>query len=296
MRDLVEQLRMVGPHVLPDLRDDLVVGVGPRDVPTLAGDLLCHVTSLLRISTWNYLGVALARTKLQLCGRLAVELDGERVEDRLPGRQGRLLFAFLVANRNRTIVRDELLDALWPDGRDGGLAPLLSKLRRIINLDGYRILLPRDAWVDTEAAAEAVHRAESSIAQSEFHRAWGPAQVAMFIAGRPFLPGEDAHWIEETRRRLGELHVRALETYAQAGLGIGGTELAAAVRAGHELTRHEPYRETGYRLLMLALHREGNAAEGLRVYEELRTRLRDDLGITPSSETQELHTRLLRSA
>jgi DNA-binding SARP family transcriptional activator len=77
---------------------------------------------------------------VQLCGRLSFELEGERVEERLPGRQGRLLFAFLAANRNRTLTRAELLDALWPDGRDGGLAPLLSKLRRIV---------PR-AWVSAD--------------------------------------------------------------------------------------------------------------------------------------------------
>lgn len=237
----------------------------------------------------------MARTKVQLCGKLAVELDGERVEERLPGRQGRLLFAFLVANRNRTLTRDQLLDALWPGGGDGGLAPLLSKLRRVVDFDGFRVVLPRDAWVDIEAAADAVHRAESAIAQGNHHRAWGPSQVAMFAASRPFLPGEDAVWIDETRRRLGDLHIRATEAYAHAGLGIGGTELAAAIRAGRELTRLEPYRESAYRLLMQALAAEGNRAEALRVYEQLRTRLRDDLGVAPSPQTQEVHLQLLRT-
>jgi pentatricopeptide repeat protein len=230
---------------------------------------------------------------VQLCGKLAVELDGRRVEQQLPGRQGRLLFAFLVVNRNRTLTRHQLLDALWDDGRDGGLAPLLSKLRRTVTLDGLRIALPPQAWVDVEAAADALHRAESAIAQEHFHRAWGPSQVAMFVAGRTFLPDQEAAWIDDVRRTLGEMHLRALEAYALAGLAIGGTELAAAVRAGRELTRREPYRETGYRLLMQALGREGNPAEAVRVYDDLRTRLRDDLGIAPSAPTQALHRELL---
>ena len=47
----------------------------------------------------------------------------------------------------------------------------------------------------------------------------------MFTARRGFLPGEDAIWIDQVRRHLDELHVRALEAYAAAGLGLGGTEL-----------------------------------------------------------------------
>jgi DNA-binding SARP family transcriptional activator len=235
----------------------------------------------------------LARTKVQLCGRLVVEIAGERVERQLPGRQGRLLLAYLVANRSRTLTRDELVGAVWEDGRDGGLAPLLSKLRRAVPLDGLRVDLAPDAWVDVEAAADAVHRAESALAQDEFHRAWGPAQVAMFVAGRPFLPGAESGWVDDERRHLAELHVRAVEAYARAGLGIGGTELAAAVRAGWTLVRSEPYRESGYRLLMEALEREGNRAEAVRVYDQLRRRLRDELGLAPSAETQELHRRLL---
>jgi pentatricopeptide repeat protein len=77
-------------------------------------------------------------------------------------------------------------------------------------------------------------------------------------------------------------------------LGIGGPELVAAARAGRELTRREPYRETGHRLLMSALARQGNAAEALLVYDQLRTRLHDDLGVAPSAQTQELHKQLLR--
>jgi DNA-binding SARP family transcriptional activator len=235
----------------------------------------------------------LAGAKVQLCGRFVVELGERRVESDLPGRQGRLLFAYLVANRDRTATRDEVIDALWPDGRDGGLAPLLSKVRRVVPLDGLRPDVP-ELWVDLEAAAASVHRAESALALGRPHEAWGPSQVAMFVSGRPFLVGEEARWIDAQRRSLSALHVRAVEAYAAATAAIGGTELSAAVRAGRRLVELEPYRETGYRILMDALDREGNTAEALRVYDSLRCRLRDDLGITPSQPTQDLHRRLLR--
>ena len=230
---------------------------------------------------------------MQLCGRFVVQLAGRRVEGDLPGRQGRLVLAYLVANRDRTATREEVVEALWPDGHDGGLAPLLSKVRRVVPLDGLRPELP-DAWIDVEAAAAAVHRAESALALENPHDAWGPSQVAMFVTGRVFLPGEELPWIEEMRRRLGALHVRAVETYAAATLGVGGTELAAAVRAGRRLVELEPYRESGYRIVMEALDRQGNTAEALIAYDHLRCKLRDELGITPSPATQDLHRRLLR--
>ena len=153
-------------------------------------------------------------------------------------------------------------------------------------------MLP-SAWVDLEAAVEAVHRAESAVAQQDWTRAWGPALTALFVAERGFLPGEDAPWIDEIRHQLTVLRLRALECYAVAALGIGGTELAAAVRAGRELIRLAPLRESGYRYLMRALAAQDNLAEAINVYAQLSQCLRDQLGVSPSPATRELYQRLL---
>jgi len=113
------------------------------------------------------------------------------------------------------------------------------------------------------------------------------------VAERDFLPGEDAPWIEETRRQLTEIRLRALECYAAAGLGVGGTELVAAARASRQLTRLAPLRESGYRYLMRALAAQGNLAEALDVYGQLSECLRDQLGVSPSPATRELYEALL---
>ena len=242
--------------------------------------------------------------RIQLCGTLAVEINRERIDDRLPGRQGRLLITYLVLHRPRAVRRDELVDALWPDrppaACDAALSALLSKLRRLLpdgTLEGrgvVRLMLPANAFVDLEVAREAVHRAESAIAQEQWHRAWGASLAPLFTARRGFLPDEDAEWIRDTRYELDALYLRALEAYTHACLGVGGTELAAAERAGRELIALAPYRENGYRHLMQALSRSGNTAEALRIYEQLRTLLRDELGVAPSAETLRLHDELLR--
>jgi SARP family transcriptional regulator, regulator of embCAB operon len=240
--------------------------------------------------------------RIQICGPLAVERDGQRLDGLLPGRQGRLLFAYLVVNRHRQVPRDELAEALWrepdPTAVDARLNPLLSKLRRVFgapSIAGRSVLqlcLP-EAWVDLEAAAEAIHRAESSVAQQDWVRAWGPALTALFVAERDFLPGEDAPWIDQIRHQLTELRLRALECYAAAALGIGGTEAAAAVRAGRQLIRLAPLRESGYRYLMQALAAQGNLAEALGIYGQLSECLREQLGVSPSVTTRQLYQRLL---
>ncbi|HEY7007458.1 MAG TPA: BTAD domain-containing putative transcriptional regulator [Jatrophihabitantaceae bacterium] len=246
--------------------------------------------------------VASPELRIQICGALVVERDGQRLEARLPGRQGRLLFTYLVVNRHRPVPRDELAEALWrepdPAAIDARLNPLISKLRRVFGpeaVDGrslLRLQLPH-AWVDLEAAIDAIHRAESAVAQQSWTRAWGPVLVAMFAAERGFLPGEDAPWIGQIRHQLSEIHVRALECYAATELGLGGTELAGAVRAGRQLVRLAPLRESGYRYLMQALAAQDNVAEALSVYAGLADRLREQLGVAPSPATRELHQRLL---
>ncbi|MCH6468402.1 AfsR/SARP family transcriptional regulator [Sinomonas terrae] len=231
-----------------------------------------------------------------------MERDGHQLEDALPGRQGRLLFAYLVVNRHRSVDRDELAEALWrdpdPASVESRLNPLLSKLRRVFGttaVEGRSAVRLRldDAWVDLEVAAAAIHRAESCVAQGEWTEAWGPALTALFVSRRSFLPGEDALWIEVVRRELAQIQVRALECYAATALTLGGTELAAAVRAGGQLTELAPLRESGYRYLMRALAATGNVAEALRVYGELCDRLREQLGVSPSTASRAVYESLL---
>ena len=241
--------------------------------------------------------------RIQLCGHFVAEIDGIRFEDALPGRRGRLLFAYLVLNRTRPLPRDELLMAGWgedaPAEAGNALSVQLSKLRRGLGADRLRgrteieLLLPANTVVDTEAALEGAHRAETCIAQQRWAQAWGPAGIAYHVATRPFLVGLEAAWVDEWRRRLAEVRLRGLECFAAAGLGLGGPALAQAEERARMLTELAPYRETGYLILIEALERRGNVAEALRTYERLRLLLRDDLGVPPNASLRAVHQRLL---
>src|SRR3954471_15615313 len=104
--------------------------------------------------------------KAFLAGPAALETDGVVIDEgRFPGRQGRLLFAYLVAEQGRPVPRDELAEALWgeapPATWEKALTVLVSKLRGLLaesGLDGakvltsafgcYRLDLPEGTWVD----------------------------------------------------------------------------------------------------------------------------------------------------
>jgi DNA-binding SARP family transcriptional activator len=242
-------------------------------------------------------------TRIQLCGRLAATIDGERVDKSLAGTQARLLFAYLVLHRMRASSHDELTEALWPEpprAADSALYALVSKLRRALGAERIegrsevRLVLAEDAWVDVEASRAAVHRGESAAAQEDWPSTWVAARVAQHIAVRPLIPEADMPWLEEERRRdLEGTYLRALELAAQASLRIGGGELNTAERTARLLIRQAPFRESGYRYLMEALAESGNAAEALNVYETLRTLLLEELGAAPSPATQDLHRALL---
>ncbi|MEV0715414.1 BTAD domain-containing putative transcriptional regulator [Asanoa sp. NPDC050611] len=241
-------------------------------------------------------------TRVQLCGPLLVELTGRRVT--LPGRQGRLLFAYLVLQRPRPVPRDQLVDVLWgaapPPAAGSALNALVSRVRAATGADVLRgrselaVDLPPSAVVDVETALSSVHRAESAAAVGDWRRAWAAALTARFVAGRPFLPEATAPWADAWRARLDEVHARALECYAGACLSIGGAELPGAERAARDLVEAAPLRETGHLLLMRALAARGNVAEALAAYERLRVRLRDELGVDPSATVRDAHAELLR--
>jgi DNA-binding SARP family transcriptional activator len=242
-------------------------------------------------------------TRIQLCGRFVVRLDGRRVEDAFAGAKGQMLFAYLVLNRLRRTDRDELLSAVYGEDATSDhhprLSVLLSKLRRVVGpelLSGrgqIELVLPADAFVDVEAALDGLHRAESHIAAAEWAEAWGPAGIAYHVASRPLLQGHDRPWLDEWRRRLDDVRLRGLECFAAARLGLGGPTLPQAEQCGRQLIALAPYRESGYRILMEALELRGNVAEALLVYDRLRVLLRDELGIAPSPAVQTVYRRLL---
>jgi len=247
--------------------------------------------------------------RVSLIGRVTVEFeDGVLDETQLLGRQGRLFFAYLVAEHARPVPRDELAEALWgetpPATWEKALTVLASKLRRVLARHGvddpsvltaafgcYRIELPEGAWVDVLEAASAADEAERTLGEGNADRARERALLASSLLQRAFLPGEDGAWVEAKRRDLTDIRERALAVLVDANLRAGGA--AEAVSAAEQLVALAPLRESGYRRLMEAHAAAGNRAEALDVYEQCRQLLADELGAYPSPETDAIYRGLL---
>jgi SARP family transcriptional regulator, regulator of embCAB operon len=245
--------------------------------------------------------------RFYLTGRVTVEGRRSLIDQpRLPGRQGRLALVHLVLARHRPVPLDELADALWgadlPPSWERSLRVLISKLRRSLadadervelrsDAGCYQALLG-DAWVDVEAATNALDRAEGAWRARQADEAWAEATVAAAVARRPLLPGEDHAWVVQERARLRSIAVRALEVLASVHLHRGDHVLARATAT--ELVDLEPLREGTHRYLMRAHVAGGDHAEALRVYDRLRTALAVELGVDPSPPTDELYLRILR--
>jgi DNA-binding SARP family transcriptional activator len=114
--------------------------------------------------------------RISLTGRVSIEADGATLDERsFPGRQGRLVFAYLLAEEGRAVPRDELAELLWRDAPparwEKALSVLVSKLRALLEecgVDGqdalrsafgcYQLVLPPGAWIDLAAARRAAPR------------------------------------------------------------------------------------------------------------------------------------------
>jgi DNA-binding SARP family transcriptional activator len=247
--------------------------------------------------------------RIFLAGRVAIEADGVVLDEaRLAGRQGRLVFAYLVAEQHRPVPRDELAEALWgpdpPATWDKALTVIASKLRSALTEAGveggkaltsafgcYRLDLPEGSWVDVTVAADATDAAEKALAAGDLEEAREGAALAASLMRQPFLPGEDGTWVEEKRRALVDLQGRALTVLTEACLRLGNA--SEATKWAEQAIILEPFRESGYRRLMEAHAARGNRAEALQVYERCRRLLAEELGAYPSPETDSIYRELL---
>jgi DNA-binding SARP family transcriptional activator/tetratricopeptide (TPR) repeat protein len=234
-------------------------------------------------------------------------------DDELPVGQPRqqAVLGILAMRANRVISRGELVDAVWgadpPASAEGGIYTYVAGLRRVIEpsrtLRGPgRVLVSSGAGYvlhlvpgqpDAVAFEQQLARARQLRKGGDLAGAAGALDGALGLWRGAAFAGVPGPFAETERVRLTELRSAAAEERADALLALGRHEEVipdlTAMVADH------PLRERMRGLLMIALYRSGRHAESLRVFQDGRRVLAEELGIDPGSELSRIYQQVLTS-
>ena len=226
--------------------------------------------------------------RIGVLGSLEVVGEGGRVLV-LGGATQRRLLAVLVAAGGRVVSTDRLCDVVGMS--EGALRTAVSRLRRVVS----------DEVVVTEPPGYAVRGAVIDAARVDMlvseARAVEPERALVLLdeavalwRGDAYVEFADEDWARPEAVRLMEVRATAVEDVAEALLELGrfGEAIARLQRHGGE----HRLRDRPCGLLMRALAGQGRQAEALRVFQEHRGYLNEELGVEPSAELRALERRI----
>ncbi|SCG02909.1 DNA-binding transcriptional activator of the SARP family [Streptomyces sp. MnatMP-M17] len=234
-----------------------------------------------------------------LLGSIEARLDGRPVE--LGHARQRCVLAALMADANRLVSVDQLIDRVWgerpPQRAQASLYSYISRLRQALSpaagdadierRSGGYVLTVDTSAVDLHRFRELVERArtaDDSEAEALF-------EEALALWRGDAATEQDSPWFNSLREALRrERHAAELDLVdirLRSGRHTGlPAELATRVEA-------HPLDERLVGQLMLALYRGGRPADALARYEEIRQRLATELGTDPGPPLRELRQRIL---
>jgi DNA-binding SARP family transcriptional activator/tetratricopeptide (TPR) repeat protein len=235
--------------------------------------------------------------RVRVLGGFAVEGYDEQS---LGTRKGRALLRRLAAAQGRPVSVDALAEAVWGDNTplrpNDQISVLVSRLRSVLGAErlprsdaGYALAAD---WYDLVELDSRTDEIEERLRSGELGAALAAANAALAVASGAFMPEDDSAWADRLRPAADRLVARARLLAADATLAAG--EPPAARAAAQAVLDADPYDEAALRALMRADALSGSPGAALAVYAAARHRLAEDLGSSPSSETEELHTAILR--
>lgn len=235
--------------------------------------------------------------RFRVLGPVAV-FDGTQ-EVSLGGPHQRAVLALLVLQPGASWSADRFVDEIWRGGNDRAAASvytIVSNLRRLLGRDrivhdsrGYHLELRPDDVLDVacfERSVAAAREAEDRPTE----QAAKLAEALGHWSGAPYEGMEDVSAVVPEIARLVELRATAaldrIDALLRAGQDVPVGEATA-------LRDALPLDERTWATLARVLYRSGRQAEALRTLEDLRTMLREELGLDPSPEVVRLEERIL---
>ena len=200
------------------------------------------------------------RTRVRLCGPLALAIDGRDAIADVPAGQARSLLAYMLTRpsvrRARRADRDGVAGGV-PKDPQADLRVILTRLAapwrrpRSKAARSCASPCPSPVWVDaTPPARRSRRRVRTPRARRGADARACPGGAGTAAAGPPARPGGRLGPGAAPRAR--SARAGGAEWTARGGLALGGAELAGAQRAARELVSRSAFREAGHRLLMEA--------------------------------------------
>ncbi len=225
---------------------------------------------------------------------------GAATDPALGGPKQRLVLARLIAEPNRVVSVDRLVDGLWgddpPETARHTVQAYISELRKtlgsLVERDGagYRIRVSHDTLDTLDFEAQVAEA--RTLALSDADGAAAALETALGLwRGPAFEDFVDQPALQAEAARLEELRLAVVEELMQARLSAG--QHSDVIVDLERLTRDHPYREELRALHMLALYRSGRQADALRAYQATRGVLGEELGILPSLRLRRLEEQIL---
>jgi DNA-binding SARP family transcriptional activator len=231
-----------------------------------------------------------------------VDIAGDGAPQAVNGRRRTAVLAALALEPGRALSVDRLIGIVWDDRRPpvnavNTLQSHISHLRRILGarsaivaqMGGY-VFPAGPAVTDVLAAEELIRQAARTPDPAGAAAQLGPA-VALW-RGQPLMGLTELDFFADHAVRLEQLFLRARLALFDARLALGQhVQLIPELR---DLGRAHPLHEQLHGQLMTALYRSGQRSEALSVYESLRSRLDEELGVPPPQPVRDLHGAILR--
>jgi DNA-binding SARP family transcriptional activator len=227
------------------------------------------------------------RSRLTLLGSFELACGGEPVA--VPMSAQRVL-AF-IALHDHPLQRAYVAGSLWLDSPEARAhANLRSALWRL-GRHGCALVDTRDQQLRINADVS-VDLRDIELGIRGMLAGSGVTLDASFLCA-DLLPDWYDDWVLLERERFRQLRLHALEVLCERLTEAG--RLGEALDAGLAAVAGEPLRESAHRALVRVHLAEGNTAEALRQYRLFRSMLREQLGLEPSAQIEQLLRSIARS-
>ena len=231
-------------------------------------------------------------------GAFTVELDGQPLDCGSVKPRARTTLRLLAMHGGRTVHRDTLIDALWPDHDSASgtrnLQVAVSSLRQLLNPggtrggpsvlcrdgDGYCLSLPSGSSADVAEFDAHLCEARRALAAADPDGSAAALEAAIGLYTGDLLPEDGAaEWVVKERDERRQDAVHAAQTLARLRLDQGSAE--AAISVCEWGLRVDRCRDRLWQLLLEAADRAGDralAAQARRSYLDVLEELDVEVG------------------